>query len=75
MGRVVKILGGRERVVCISGRDGYSDTLSRVFDIMMTMIRLKMIFVSNVLEMVAGAVRKSKSDIVLSTLAVSLYTE
>jgi hypothetical protein len=28
-----------------------------------------------VLEMVAGAVRKSKSDIVLSTLAVSLYTE
>jgi hypothetical protein len=27
------------------------------------------------LEMVAGAVRKSKSDIVLSTLAVSLYTE
>jgi len=25
--------------------------------------------------MVAGAVRKSKSDIVLSTLAVSLYTE
>jgi len=31
--------------------------------------------VHNVLEMVAGAVRKSKSDIVLSTLAVSLYTE
>jgi hypothetical protein len=29
----------------------------------------------NMLEMVAGAVRKSKSDIVLSTLAVSLYTE
>jgi hypothetical protein len=28
-----------------------------------------------VLEMVVGAVRKSKSDIVLSTLAVSLYTE
>ena len=27
------------------------------------------------LEIVAGAVRKSKSDIVLSTLAVSLYTE
>ena len=50
-GKVVKILrGGRERVVCISGRDGYSDTLSRVFDIMMTMIRLKTIFVSNVPE-------------------------
>jgi len=29
----------------------------------------------DVLEMVPGAVRKSKSDIVLSTLAVSLYTE
>jgi hypothetical protein len=29
----------------------------------------------NLLEMVAGTVRKSKSDIVLSTLAVSLYTE
>ena len=28
-----------------------------------------------VLEMVAGAVRRSKSDIVLSTLAVSLCTE
>jgi len=28
-----------------------------------------------VLEMVAGAVKKSKSDIVLSTPAVSLYTE
>jgi hypothetical protein len=27
------------------------------------------------LEMVAGAVRKSKSDIVLPTVAVSLYTE
>jgi len=25
--------------------------------------------------MVAGAVKKSKSDIILSTLAVSLYTE
>jgi hypothetical protein len=30
---------------------------------------------SALLEMVAGAMRKSKSDIVLSTLAVSLYTE
>ena len=29
----------------------------------------------NVLEMVAGAVRKSKSDIDLSTLAGFLYTE
>jgi hypothetical protein len=27
------------------------------------------------LEMVVGAVRKSKSDIVVSTLAVTLYTE
>jgi len=31
--------------------------------------------VHNLEEMVAGAVRTSKSDIVLSTLAFSLYTE
>jgi len=31
--------------------------------------------IRDMLEIVAGAVRKSKSDIVLSTLAVSQYTE
>jgi len=32
-------------------------------------------YVAFMLEMVASAVRKSKSDIVLYTLAVSIYTE
>jgi len=39
-------------------------------------MRLNTLYATHyVLEMAAGAVRKSKSDVVLSTPAVSLYTE
>jgi len=54
--------------------DSKCNTSATVFgdDIMHLSSRLNN---ETLLEMVAGAVRKSKSDIVLPTIAVSLYTE